>query len=454
MEDREGKRAAPEEGAIRFLLGGVLPRGEEVAPAALVRERADRFEAAERMLRSPGPGRGWMDLPDRDPEPVREAAAWASRFGLLVQIGIGGSALGNLALHQALLPDAGEGRFLLLDNPDPRKFSVALERIGDRPFALAVVSKSGATAESAIQFAALGARMEARSPGFLRNRTIVVTDPEQGFLRAFSRETGCRSLPIPSDVGGRYSVLSPVGLPSAAFLGIDPGRLLAGAARMREILLTRRGAENPAWVLAALHLHHAEAGRNMAVLMPYSSRLNVFCEWFAQLWGESLGKEGRGTTPVRALGAIDQHSQVQLYVDGPDDKFFTLMEVEPEPPDDPVPELPDALAPLGYLSGHRMGELMRLEARSTAAALERAGRPVAYLRLPDLREETLGGLLFFCEYLTALTGLAMGIDPFDQPGVEQGKRYAYGLLGRPGYEEAAREVRERTGRIESLEIDA
>jgi glucose-6-phosphate isomerase len=444
---------------LRFALGAALPSDEGNSIEAIVREYATELTAAAATLARGGAGMGWISLPDRDTEALEEAAEWGRGFDALVQVGIGGSALGNLTLHQALLPDlSNEGgrvpRFYLLDNPDPWKVQAVRERVRGTRWALAVVSKSGSTAESAAQFARMGADLAAEGgEEALKERTIVVTDPQGGILREFARQVGCRSLEIPSDVGGRYSVLSPVGLFSAATLGISPTRLLAGAGRMRDRLDGLIGTENPAWILAAVNLHHARKGRNISVLMPYSGRLATFAEWFAQLWGESLGKKGKGTTPVRALGAVDQHSQVQLYVEGPDDKFYTLIEVTRHPEELPIPgPAQEALSPFGYLEGKGLGELLNLEARATAAALEKAGRPLVYVTVPELNEESLGALIFFYQYLTALTGLAAGIDPFDQPGVEQGKRYAYGLLGRPGYEKEAAEVAERSRRMGTIEI--
>jgi glucose-6-phosphate isomerase len=191
----------------------------------------------------------------------------------------------------------------------------------------------------------------------------------------------------------------------------------------------------------------------MAVMMPYGDDLADFAEWFAQLWGESLGKEGYGTTPVRALGAIDQHSQLQLYAEGPDDKLITIIDVKNRPlfllPD--VVDI-DALKDLEFLYGKALGDLLSIEARSTASALIKAGKPVVYLNIPEVSERYIGALVFFYEYVTALVGFLMKINPFDQPGVEQGKRYIYSLMGRRGYEEYVKEVEEYFGACQNMEI--
>ena len=236
----------------------------------------------------------------------------------------------------------------------------------------------------------------------------------------------------------------------------DAPALLAGAAAMKKFLTEERSFDdNPALKLAAIHLLHESESRPMSVLMPYSSKMAYFAEWYAQLWAESLGKNGLGTTPVRALGAIDQHSQVQLYTEGPDDKLFTLIGIEDHGPEAVVPAIEhEALAPLKYLDGQGIGAMLNLEAKSTAAAIVKSGHPLVWIELEKLDEETLGALVFFYEYLTAITGHMMGIDPFDQPGVEQGKKYTYGLMGREGYEKDAEEVGEWFKKISAERIEA
>ena len=440
---------------LRFSFGASLGRvvlrpGED--PFALyepLQTEAHRWYLAEG---DGSAGFGWADLPLRSCDDVLEAAGWLRSFEAVVQVGIGGSALGNLMLHQALLGDYGNEkgplRFYLADNPDPRKVADLWDRVKDLRFALVGVSKSGSTAETTSQFLWFRDQMERRSGGAVEDRILLVTDPQEGVFRAFVDQTGCRNLPLPSDVGGRYSVLSPSGLLSAAALGIDVKALLQGAREMREFLWENPDRSvNPALRLAVLHRYHERQGRPMAVLFPYASRLERFAEWYAQLWAESLGKGGQGTTPVRALGAIDQHSQVQLYVDGPDDKFFTFLQVAQDE-EVRLPEVRDpSLKGLDYLSGRGLGEMLALEAQATAATLASRGRPLVWIDLDRLDTRTLGQLVFFYEVLTAITGRMMDLDPFDQPGVEQGKRYTYGLMGRQGFEAHAEEARERFARI-------
>ncbi|HDQ93244.1 MAG TPA: glucose-6-phosphate isomerase, partial [Synergistetes bacterium] len=334
-------------------------------------------------------------------------------------------------------------RFYVADNADPESSASILEMADPSRTAFIVASKSGATAETMANFLFFLDHLGRKGVEDPASKIIAVTDPQNGALRTFAREAGCRVISVPENVGGRYSVLSPVGLLSAASQGIDIQAILQGALAMRRRIsgMEERNG-NPAWVIAAATIRNCLEGRNMVVLMPYSDRLEAFSEWFCQLWAESLGKDGKGSTPVRALGAIDQHSQVQLYAEGPDDKLFIFITPE-ERVETVIPEpLSRSLDSLSYLGGKGMGEMLGLEAMSTAAALIKAKRPVIDISIPSVDAFRLGGLIFLFEYSTALAGIAQGVNPFDQPGVEQGKRYTYGLMQRPGFEKYAEEVRE------------
>ncbi len=399
-------------------------------------------------------GLGWKTLPGRNIEPVEETARWLSEFDSLVQIGIGGSALGNQMLHGALLPPywnelprakRNAPRFFLSDNVDPRDNHGIWNLLEPEKSVFVVISKSGSTAETMANFLFFWDRLKVElGPKRAAERVVVITDEKQGVLRPFADEIGCRSLVLPSDVGGRFSVLSAVGLLSASALGISAKELLKGAGEMEEKLSARKTLQtNPAWLLAALSVVHYRKGRNMTVMMPYEDGLERFSEWYAQLWGESLGKNGSGSTPVKALGAIDQHSQIQLYTDGPDDKLFTVITTSDGEEDIIIPETEEkSLMSLSYLFGQSMNSLRRYEALSTIAALAKTGKPVISLKLPGIDARRLGGLIQFYENVTALTGYILDVNPFDQPGVEQGKNYTYGLMGRPDYSSQALEVTE------------
>jgi glucose-6-phosphate isomerase len=342
-------------------------------------------------------------------------------------------------------------RFYLADNPDPDKARAIWECVKGSRTALIGVSKSGATAETMSQFLWFRSMMEASSGGKIDDDILVITDPSGGVFRSYTKARGCRSLEIPPSVGGRFSVLSACGLVTAAALGADIKSLLSGASEMKKFISSITDIRrNPALFMAAVQILHQSSGRPMTVLMPYSNRLETFAEWFAQLWGESVGKDGLGSTPIRALGAIDQHSQVQLYTAGPDDKIYTIINIRSRGEEIKLPTVSDeSLVSLSYLSGQSMGEMLSFEAMSTAAALIKAGRPVIWIELDRLDEATLGGLIFLLEYVTAAAGRVMGINPFDQPGVEQGKRYTYGLMGRDSYKSDADEAGEFFKRVKS-----
>jgi glucose-6-phosphate isomerase len=280
---------------------------------------------------------------------------------------------------------------------------------------------------------------------------VFTTDPARGALRELARREHIATLDVPPEVGGRFSVLSPVGLLPAALVGIDIDGLLEGARRALERSESDDLLHNPAALYAALHwAADAELGARVHVLMPYTDRLREFAEWYRQLWAESLGKRvdrsGRtvhvGPTPVAAVGATDQHSQVQLFMEGPFDKLITFVTVEDLgvdvkiPPPDPGQGSGQALPPdLDYLPGHTLGELLRAEYEATSAALAQMGRMNCTLRFPDLAASTIGEAIMFFQLATGYAGGWYGIDPFDQPGVELGKRLTYAAMGRAGYQQ-------------------
>jgi glucose-6-phosphate isomerase len=370
----------------------------------------------------------------------------------LVVDGIGGSALGALALQTALRP---KRRLVILDNVDPEGVAARLAGLLPRRTAACVITKSGSTAETMANLLVLLDWMEGRlGRGHVR-RWSAITDPKQGDLLVLARRLGIPTLPVPPNVGGRFSVLTPVGLVPAAFLGIDVAELVAGARAMRRHCWSAPPERNVG-VLGAVLLHRlaTRRGRGIQVLMPYADALVHLADWYKQLWAESLGKRldrrGRvvetGQTPVTALGATDQHSQVQLYVEGPHDKVVTFLEVERFRRDVRIPRRHRDLASLGYLGGRRLSELIAAEKQGTEIALTAAGRPSFSYRLPTISAHVLGQLFYLFEFQTALSGELYGIDAFDQPGVEAGKRAAYALMGRKGYEKEAARLGRSVGR--------
>jgi glucose-6-phosphate isomerase len=406
---------------------------------------------------------GFIGLPDdralhrQTLDFVAGLARRGERLTDVVVLGIGGSALGPIALRTALRPpqwnllDAeargGEPRLHVLDNVDPANIAALLERLDLRRSLFVVISKSGGTAETMAQYLVVRARLDdALGAAGARDRLVFVTDPTKGALRAIAREEGIAALDIPPNVGGRFSVLTPVGILPAALIGIDTGELLAGAAEMRARCASRELAGNVAGAWAALqHLADTKHGRHIHVLMPYSDALRDVADWYVQLWAESLGKHrepgdaGVGPTPLGALGATDQHSKVQLFMEGPGDKTVTFIAVEDGGRDVEIPRLHGDSPELAYLGGHRLGELLDIERRATAGALARRGRPNMTLTLERVDPFHLGGLFMFLELATAYAGRLYGVNAFDQPGVELGKQFTYAMLGRADAEAARRE---------------
>jgi glucose-6-phosphate isomerase len=354
-----------------------------------------------------------------------------------VHVGIGGSALGPMAVHKALSHpfynalsgDARGGpRIHFAENTDPATLSAILDLADPGTTWANVVTKSGSTAETMANFLVIRGVL-----GDFQERTVVTTDPDEGFLKQIAEREGLEKLPIPADVGGRFSVLTPVGLLPAAVVGLDIDALLAGAAQCVDEV-NDQGAEHPAVVGAAMHyLMDTARGRNIRVMMTYADALERLAAWFVQLWAESLGKDGKGSTPHGAVGTTDQHSQVQLYMEGPQDKVIEIVEVEDHPRDLEIPGAYEDLEGVGYLGGHTMAELLNVECDATRRALTEAGHPNSTIKLGALDEENLGYVFQALEVQTAITGSLYGVNAFNQPGVEAGKNITYTRMGRPGY---------------------
>jgi glucose-6-phosphate isomerase len=415
---------------------GGLTRGEldEIEPR--LREAAgELLESSPGFMRLPKTGE-YAEASVRLAQEIRGSGATD-----FIHVGIGGSALGPMALHRALdhpyynqLPDRGGPRLHFAENTDPNTLGAILD-VADRESTwVNVVTKSGSTAETMANFLVIrGSLVEAVGDFGYQGRTIATTDPEEGFLREIAEREDLKVLPIPPDVGGRFSVLTPVGLLPAAVTGLDVEALLTGAALCVDEV-EEQGAEHPAVVGAAMHyLMDTARGRNVRVMMTYADALERLAAWFVQLWAESLGKDGKGSTPHGAVGTTDQHSQVQLYMEGPQDKVVEIVEVEEHPRDLAIPPAYEDIEGVGYLGGHTMAELLNVECDATRRALAEAGRPNATISLGAVSEETLGYLLQALEVQTAIAGSLYGVNAFNQPGVEAGKQITYKRMGRPGY---------------------
>ena len=433
--------------------------GEGVDPARLAGDLGARFRRAhERVERAradgglgfPDPGRAGADTA----RVLRAAAGLRGRFDDFVVLGIGGSALGARMLRDALGgatpteaandPAGAHPRLHVADNIDPRAMGALLARLDMRRTFFNVVSKSGSTTETLAQYLVVAERLAREvGPNRAREHLLFTTDPKRGPLRQLAEDAGIETLPVPPDVGGRFSVLSAVGLFPAAAAGIDAAAVLRGAARMEERCRTGELTRNPAGVVATL-LHRAdvESARRVHVFMPYCDALRSFAAWVQQLWGESLGKasglDGRpvevGPTPLPATGATDQHSLLQLFMEGPADKVVCFLTVDGA--DDPVRigRASTSSPAFQFPEGHTLEDLMAVEHAATAAALRAHKRPNLTIRLAKLDAEALGELILLFQAATVYAGFLYGVDPLTQPGVELGKRYVHGLLGRPGHD--------------------
>jgi glucose-6-phosphate isomerase len=343
----------------------------------------------------------------------------------------------------------------VLDNVDPDWIGEFLAHVDPCTCLFNVISKSGSTAETMSQFLIFReALIKALGQEEHKRHVVVTTDGSQGVLRPIVEEEGYASFVVPEGVGGRFSVLSPVGLLSAALVGIDIRGLAAGAADMDARCKEAPFEDNPALIYAAIQwLMQSQGNKNIAVTFAYSQRLSDLADWYAQLLAESIGKrhsrDGQevfvGPTPVRAVGVTDQHSQVQLYAEGPADKWFTFLSVETSDHTIPIPAASSDRDALGYLGGRTLNDLFEAEREGTRIALTEAGRPSVDVIFPKVTAATVGQYLYMMELAVAVMGEHYGVDAFDQPGVEAGKIAAYALMGRSGFEERRREIEASSG---------
>jgi glucose-6-phosphate isomerase len=323
-------------------------------------------------------------------------------------------------------------RLHFVDNVDPASFDALLVRLDLASCGLLVISKSGGTAETLTQFLILLPALEAAlGRAALAERVTVISDPAPSPLRRLAGHFGIPCLDHEPGVGGRYAVLSNVGLLPAMIAGLNVEALRAGAALVLERSLGAADSAPALGAAIAVGLLN-ERRTSQTVLMPYVDRLADFALWYRQLWAESLGKDGTGTTPINALGAVDQHSQLQLYLAGPRDKMFTLVVLETAGQGGRVdPALADDEA-LAYLGGHGLGDLLQAMARATADTLARNGHPTRVIRLPRLDEEVLGALFMHFMLETVIAADLLGVNAFDQPAVEESKVLARRYLGEAG----------------------
>ena len=415
----------------------------------------------------PGSWLQWMNLGYNEETVwyVKEFAAMIDgRFDNVLVLGIGGSALGAQALSEALLKPYWNlltkeqrdnlPRIFFLDNIDPDQINALLDILDLEKTLVNVITKSGSTAETMSQFMIIKDRLYNLLGDNYRKNIVATTDKQAGILRQLANEEGYKTFVVPDDVGGRFSVFSAVGLVPLALVGIDIDEIIRGIKIMDLTLKNTDINKNIAAQNALIHyLMDRQKGKYLSVMMPYSSRLKYVSDWYVQLWAESLGKEfdregnkiNNGPTPIKALGATDQHSQIQLYNEGKNDKVITFIRVDEF---DTTLEIPNIFeyTGLNYLGGKSINRLINAEADSTAVALADYKRPNLTIRLPKINEYYLAQLFYMFEMETAIIGELYNIDAFNQPGVEQAKNYTYALMGRIGYEESAQELNEKINR--------
>lgn len=405
---------------------------------------------------------GWTELPYNQDAIVNDIIVTAKqikkKFKNFVVLGIGGSALGPIMAFNALkhlhyneLPPKKRGgpKFYVEDNVDPVRMAALLDVIDPKETCFNVISKSGATSETMAQFLIVADLLE-KAGVSLPDNMIFTTDASRGNLMKIDDKFGgkFKKYVLPDGVGGRFSELCPVGLLPAAVLGIDIKGMLAGAAYMDSLCSKPSIAKNPALACAVIQYISMQQGKNINVLMPYSDNLKLMADWYCQLWAESLGKAvdyagntvNAGTTPIKSLGVTDQHSQVQLYIEGPYDKVITFISVEKYGCEMPIAHGCEDIPDVGFLGGHTLQELIQAENKATAYALMRAGRCNYTINMPEVNAFTLGQLMYMLELQTAYTGALLNINTFNQPGVENGKKATFALLGKKGYEAQKREM--------------
>ncbi len=416
----------------------------------------------------PGQWLQWMNLGYNEETVwyVKEFAAMVrGRFDNVLVLGIGGSALGGIAVSEALLkpywnlltPEQRDNypRLFFLDNIDPDQITGLLNTIDLKRTLVNVITKSGSTAETMSQYMIVKDIMERELGDEYRKNIVATTDKKVGVLRQLADQEGYKTFVVPDDVGGRFSVFSAVGLLPLALVGIDIDEIMNGIKDMDLALKNTNISENIAAQNALIHyLMDTKKNKRLSVMMPYSSRLKYVSDWYVQLWAESLGKQvdnkGKevhvGPTPIKALGATDQHSQIQLYNEGPNDKVISFIRVEEFDNELEIPKIFDYTG-IGYLGGKTINQLINAEADSTRVALSDYKRPTITISIPKVDAYNVAQLLYMLEVQTAIAGELYNINTFNQPGVEQAKNYTYALMGRAGYEESAKTLNEKMATV-------
>ena len=416
----------------------------------------------------PGQWLQWMNLGYSEETAwyVKEYAALVrNRFDNILVLGIGGSALGGIAVTEALLkpywnlltPEQRDNypRIFFLDNIDPDTMTALFDMLDWKKTLVNVITKSGDTAETMSQFLIVKDRLEKELGDDYRKNIVATTDQRTGILRQISEQEGYKTFVVPDDVGGRFSVFSAVGLLPFALVGLDIDEITNGIKDMDLALKNTDIHENIAAQNALIHyLMDTKLNKNLSVMMPYSSRLKYVSDWYVQLWAESLGKNEKLNSEhvhirpntIKALGATDKHTQIQLYNEGPNDKIITFIRVGEFDNTLEIPKIFEYTG-IGYLGGKTINNLMNAEADSTKVSLSDYARPTVTITLPKVDGYNIAQLLYMLEVQTAIAGELYNINTFIQPGVEQAKNYTYALMGRVGYEDSAKSLQARVASV-------
>ena len=450
---------------------------EYVGPRGISRAELDaKIPAMKQAYAAVEAGRGkdmqgWMDLPYNQEAVVAEIEKTAkkirSEFEAFVVLGIGGSALGPAAVQAALnhlhynelsAEKRNGPRLYIEDNIDPERMAALMDVIDLKKTCFNVITKSGGTAETMSQYLIVTDALKAACGDDWKKHILITTSETRGFLIKIAKREGFKTFYIPDGVGGRFSELCPVGLVAAAVCNIDIRAMLTGARDMDERCKTDDVFKNPALLDAGLMMLAFEKGANMSVMMPYADSLKLMADWYAQLWAESLGKnvtlDGKpchaGQTPIKTLGVTDQHSQLQLYTEGPFDKVFTFLKVDDFRATTNIPHGCDDIPTIAFLGGKSHNQLIEAERQGTEYALYKAERMCQVIELPEVSAYTMGQLLYFFELVTAYAGALLNINTFNQPGVEESKLAAYAVMGYDSEVHTAKreEMKNRPARVD------
>lgn len=403
---------------------------------------------------------GWITLPDEIDANLIESIENDARFiaraaDIYVVIGIGGSYLGARAIIEALQNNfasllsrdhRGEPLVVYAGNNISEDYMADLIKILDqRDYALTIISKSGTTTEPAIAFRILRKHLEDKyGKEEARRRIIAITDQSKGALKRLANAEGYKTYVVPDDVGGRYSVLTPVGLLPIAVAGFDIRQFVAGAKAMKDLVTTAKTIDdNPAFKYVAARNALYRAGKPVEVMVNYQPSLTYLTEWWKQLFGESEGKENKGIFPAGVSFTTDLHSMGQYVQEGLRILFETVLSIEQPQKNITVPLEDDDADGLNFIAGKRISAVNREAERGTLLAHIDGGVPNIIIIVPEINEYTLGQLVYFYEFSCALSGYVLDVNPFDQPGVEAYKKNMFALLGKPGFEKQTEELRER-----------